>query len=496
MNKVCRIIFGWLMAGLAVASSAQGGQSLVSNAGFEVENAGAGFADEWWFGPSGAATYHNPEPNKAHSGNAFISITPGPEGWSVCWSTVDMPVAGDTNYTIAAFIADANGGQSGQYPSGAAQFKLEWYANRGDPYDSRLDTDYFYPAVPKDGNYYPFSGQARNDSDANFVKIVFAVFRVDGQTPVFNIDDVNFNRTVPLAKPDFNGDRTVNFVDFAQLARGYGRALPVYDMDGDGSFGVSDFALFATSWARTIPDLPGYHFVWSDEFDGIEIDYSKWTHEVGDSWYNNEIQSYTARPDNSVVENGNLVIIAREEQYGPNYYTSARLRSLSKADFKYGRLVARIKLPRGQGVWPAFWMLPTYQVYGGWPDSGEIDIMEAINQMDRIYGTMHFSDAQHQRVSSGGSYHNIDIVSFADDFHVYAVEWEPGEIRWFVDGVMFFSETEWSSGSNPYPAPFDEDFHFLLNVAIGGDWAGLPDETTVFPQQMLVDWVRVYQKIP
>ena len=218
-------------------------------------------------------------------------------------------------------------------------------------------------------------------------------------------------------------------------------------------------------------------------------------HEVGDSWYNNEIQSYTARPYNSVVENGYLVIIARDEQYGPNFYTSARLRSHSKADFRYGRMAARIKLPTGQGIWPAFWMLPTYEIYGGWPDRGEIDIMEAINQTDRIHGTLHFSNAQHERAASYGSYY-AGGLNFADDFHVYAVEWEPNEIRWFVDDVMYFSETEWSSGSNPYPAPFNEHFHFLLNVAIGGIWAGPPDESTVFPQKMFVDWVRVYQKNP
>jgi hypothetical protein len=494
-NKGLCVIFGCLMAGLMAAPLAWGGQTFLSNAGFEVNTWGAGFADEWGFAPNGTVSYHNPEPNKAHSGQAFITMTAGPEGYSVCWSSVDIPVTGDTNYTIAAFVADANGGQSGQNPTGAAQLKLEWYANRGDAYDLRLDTDYVYLTVPKDGNYYFFSGQVRNDSDANYVRVVLVASQVAGQNPVFKFDDITFARTDPLARPDFNGDRTVNFTDFAMLAEGYKKNIPQYDMDGDGSFGISDLAMFTHEWTRTIPELPSYQFVWSDEFDGSEIDYSKWTHEVGDSWYNNEIQSYTARPDNSVVENGNLVIIAREEQYGPNYYTSARLRSLGKADFKYGRLAARIKLPKGKGIWPAFWMLPTYQLYGGWPDSGEIDIMEAINQMDRIYGTMHFSDAQHQRVSSGGSYY-ANGLCFANDFHVYAIEWDPNEIRWYVDDIKYFSETRWTSGTNPYPAPFDEQFHFILNVAIGGDWAGPPDETTVFPQRMLVDWVRVYQKNP
>jgi hypothetical protein len=308
LNKCCCVIFGCLMVVLMAASLAEGGQTFLSNAGFELNTWGAGFADEWGVAPAGTVDYHNTEPNKAHSGSAFIIMTPGPDGWAVCWSAVDIPVARDTNYSIAAFIADANGGQSGQYPSGAAQFKLEWYANRGDPFESRLDTDYFYLALPKDGNYYPFSGQARNNSDANYVRIVLVVAQVGGQTPVFKFDDVTFERTSPLASPEFNGDRTVNFVDFAQFAKGYKKNLAVYDMDGDGSFGISDLALFTREWTRTIPDIPGYQFVWSDEFDGVEIDYSKWTHEVGDSWYNNEIQSYTARPDNSVVENGNLVI--------------------------------------------------------------------------------------------------------------------------------------------------------------------------------------------
>jgi hypothetical protein len=493
-NKSRCVIFGCLMAGLMATSLAEGGQTFVSNAGFEVNTWGTGFANEWWFYPSGTAVYHNPEPNKSHSGQAFISMTAGPDGWANSGPTAFIPVARDTNYTIASFVADANGGQSGQNPASAAVLAVQWYANRGDTYESRLDDDSVALTVPKDGNYYYFSGQVRNDSDANYALVVLAALRVAGQSPVFNFDDVTFARASPLAKPDFNGDRTVNFIDFAQLAQGYGQGIAAYDMDGDGSFGISDFAVFATDWTRTVPELAGYQFVWSDEFDGIEIDYSNWTHYVGDG-YNNELQSYTDRPYNSVVEDGCLVIIAREEQYGPHNYTSAMLRSPTKADFRYGRMAARIKLPVGQGIWPAFWMLPTYEVYGGWPDGGEIDIMEAINQTDRIYGTMHFTDAQHQHTASGGSYYAGGLC-FADDFHVYAVEWEPNEIRWFVDDVMYFSETEWSSGSFPYPAPFDEHFHFLLNVAIGGSWAGPPDETTVFPQQMLVDWVRVYQKTP
>lgn len=494
-NKGRCVIFGWLMAGLMATSLAEGGQTFVSNAGFEVntweENV---FPTEWWTWPPGTAVYHIPEPNKAHSGSAYITMTAGPDGWANVGPTSKILVAHDTNYTIAAFVADANGGQSGQNPYGTAALRVDWYANPGDPYELRLDSDSVNLTVSKDGNYYYYSGQVRNHYDANYAQVILAANRVASQSPVFKFDDIIFARASPFAKPDFNGDRTVNFIDFAGIAQGFGQGIAAYDMDGDGSFGISDLALFVTDWTRTVPELAGYQFVWSDEFDGIEIDYTNWTHYVAEG-YNDELEFYTDRPVNSVVEDGRLVIIAREEQYASHSHTSAMLRSLTKADFRYGRMAARIKLPVGQGIWPAFWMLPTYEVYGGWPHGGEIDIMEAINQIDRIYGTLHFTDTQHQHTASGGSY-SPGGLCFADDYHVYAVEWEPSEIRWFVDDVMYFSETEWSSGTHPYPAPFDDQFHFILNVAVGGSWAGPPDETTVFPQRMLVDWVRVYQKTP
>ncbi len=495
MKKVCRIIFGWLIAGLMAASLAHGGQTFVSNAGFEVNSWGTGFADEWWFYPEGTAVYHNPEPNKAHSGQAFISLTAGPDGWANSGPTAFIPVARDTNYIIASFVADTNGGQSGDNPTGAAALRVDWYVNRGDTYEMRLGSDSVALTVPKDGNYYYYSGQVRNDSDANYAQIILAANRVAGQSPVFNFDDVTFALANPPARPDFNGDKTVNFVDFAQLAKGYGKSIAEYDMDGDGSFGIYDFGLFANEWTRTIPELPGYEFVWSDEFDGTEIDYTTWTHEISSSARNNELEAYTDRSDNSVVEDGCLVIIAREEQYADNNYTSALLYSQTKADFLYGRMAARIKLPVGQGIWPAFWMMPTTSVYGGWPHSGEIDILETINAADLVHGTIHFTNTVGQHASSGGTYY-ADGLCFADDYHVYAIEWEPNEIRWYLDDVMYFSETNWTSDTNPYPAPFNQPFYFILNIAVGGSWPGPPDETTVLPQLMLVDWVRVYQKNP
>jgi len=483
------------MAGLMAASLVEGGQTFISNAGFEVNSWGTGFPNEWWSWPPGTAVYHNPDPNKAHSGNAYITISSDSNGWPNVGLDSLIRVSHDTNYIIGGYIADANGGQSGQNPAGNAVLEIVWYANASDSYDMRLGSDSITPAVPKDGNYYYYSGTFRNRYDANYVQIVLAAYRISGQTPTFRFDDIVFAEANPPAKPDYNGDRIVNFIDFAYLAKGYGKSNGTYDMDGDGTFGLSDLAIFTHEWIRIIPDIPGYQFVWSDEFDGTEIDLTNWTYDVGDSWYNGELESYTDRPDNSVVENGCLVIIAKQESYHSNNYTSARLRSQTKADFLYGRIEARIKLAVGQGIWPGFWMLPTASVYGGGSSSGEIDILETINAGDRVYGTIHFTDANNQHASSGGSYY-ANGLCFANDFHVYAIEWDPNEIRWYVDDVKYFSQTNWSSDTNPYPAPFDQQFYFILNVAIGGSWPGPPDQTTVFPQRMLVDWVRVYQKTP
>ncbi len=243
--------------------------------------------------------------------------------------------------------------------------------------------------------------------------------------------------------------------------------------------------------------------VWSDEFDGTALNTSNWEYMFGDGcqfgpnlcgWGNQELQWYTSRPENVAVEDGLLKITARQDFWQGREFTSARIRTLNKADFRYGRLEARIKLPRGQGVWPAFWMLPTNSPYGDWPRSGEIDIMEAINNDNVVHGTIHFGDPKDD---SGGSL--TPAVNISETFNIYAVEWEPDEIRWYFNNQLYHVATsaEWYSSSTGNPqAPFNQDFHFLLNIAVGGRWPGDPDQTTVFPQQMQVDWVRVYNLCP
>ncbi len=245
-------------------------------------------------------------------------------------------------------------------------------------------------------------------------------------------------------------------------------------------------------------EIEGWTLVWRDEFDGDTIDLTRWGHEVNaDGGGNNELQYYTDRPTNSRVEDGTLILEAHQETYtadgATRFYTSARLRTLGLGDWTYGRFEARLKTPVGQGLWPAFWMLPTDWAYGGWAASGEIDVMELLgHQPETVHGSLHYGGPWPDNTYA--SDHWTLAESFAEDFHTFAVEWEPGEIRWYVDGTHTQTRTSWYSTAGAYPAPFDQRFHILLNVAVGGDWPGSPDETTVFPQQMVVDYVRVYDK--
>ena len=281
----------------------------------------------------------------------------------------------------------------------------------------------------------------------------------------------------------------------------------------------------------------GWALIWEDNFDGDTIDPAKWDHEVN-CWGggNNEQQCYTDRAVNSYVEDGVLTIVAQRENFtGPNDpegagtgtatlpYTSARLRTKNLAEWTFGRFEIRAKLPAGQGTWPAIWMLPTNSPYGGWAGGGEIDIMEAVNlkaESDeagvpegtpeaRVHGTLHYGRAYPGNVNSGASYKLPDGLNPADDFHEYALEWEAGEIRWYVDGVHYATHRQdgWYSQymvdgvltNAPIGAPFDEhsEFHLLLNLAVGGSWAANTNEggvdETAFPQTMQVDYVRVYE---
>ncbi|QHT65808.1 glycoside hydrolase family 16 protein [Rhodocytophaga rosea] len=233
--------------------------------------------------------------------------------------------------------------------------------------------------------------------------------------------------------------------------------------------------------------------IWSDEFDGSIINLTKWQHEINDNGGgNNELQYYTAEPANSFVKDGNLVIEAIKETYKTRSYTSARLNTKNKADFKYGKIEVRAKLPKGQGVWPAIWMLPTDEEFGGWPKSGEIDIMELVgHKANTVHGTVHYGQAWPNNQYKG-TFTVLPAGDFSNDFHVFSIVWERNLIRWYLDETQFFSIKP--ADLSPHHYPFNARFHLLLNVAVGGNWPGNPDATTVFPQRMLVDYVRVYQR--
>lgn len=235
----------------------------------------------------------------------------------------------------------------------------------------------------------------------------------------------------------------------------------------------------------------GWTLAWSDEFDGSALDRGKWLTETGGhGWGNNEMQYYTARPQNLRVEGGHLVIEARKEKYEGKDYTSARIKTAGLKETRYGRYEARIKVPKGQGIWPAFWMLGADIKQVGWPQSGEIDIMEIIGKEPaNTYGTLHGPGYSGEHGFSRAN--ALDGAEYGDDFHVFAVEWEPNRIRWYRDGVHFHTATPQTVKG---AWVFEHPFFVLLNLAVGGYWPGYPDASTPFPRQMLVDYVRVYQR--
>lgn len=245
----------------------------------------------------------------------------------------------------------------------------------------------------------------------------------------------------------------------------------------------------------------GYHLVWEESFDKDTLNMDDWnieTHEPG--WVNNELQEYTESSENIYVKDGNLVIkpVEKTDADGKVSYTSGRINTQNKHNFKYGLFEARLKVPKGQGFLPAFWMMPTNEnLYGQWPRCGEIDIMEVLgNQTDTSYGTLHYGNPHSE---SQGKY-TLEAGSFAEEYHTFSAAWEPGKLSWYVDGNLIHTENDWYSategqGELTYPAPFDQPFYLILNLAVGGNWPGNPDESTnIKDAAFLVDYVKVYQK--
>jgi hypothetical protein len=235
---------------------------------------------------------------------------------------------------------------------------------------------------------------------------------------------------------------------------------------------------------------PGKTLVWSDEFDGTTINPTTWTFEAGGGgWGNAELETYTAKTSNAFQSKGNLIIEARKESSG--IYTSARMITKNKKVFTYGRIDVRAKIPTAKGMWPAIWMLGNNIDQVGWPACGEMDIMELVGtEPNRVHGTLHWGANTTLHASKEAGY-TLPTGTFDQQFHVYSMVWVKDQVQIYIDDILYNTITTSNTAGSAYP--FNSDFFFILNVAVGGTWPGPPDATTSFPQRMVVDYVRVFQ---
>lgn len=247
-----------------------------------------------------------------------------------------------------------------------------------------------------------------------------------------------------------------------------------------------------TTGYTTPTSYEGYALVWQDEFDGEELSSANWTFETGtgsNGWGNNEWQYY--RQENTQVRDGYVIIEARKENFGGQNYTSSRIITKDKKEFQYGRVDIRAVLPEGQGIWPALWMLGENISEVSWPACGELDIMEMIGGSGRentVHGTIHWQ--AENGYANYGDHISLSSGIFSDEFHVFSIEWDDQSIKWYMDDILF-NEADITPD---HLSEFHNEFFFIMNVAVGGNWPGYPDETTTFPQRMIVDYIRVFQK--
>lgn len=264
------------------------------------------------------------------------------------------------------------------------------------------------------------------------------------------------------------------------------------DDPGTGGGNNQEMIAIPTGGATSSETREGFTLRWQDEFDGDILNTANWTHETGrgqNGWGNFELQSYQS--SNTTMQDGHLIITAKQEAGSSGAeYTSSRIISQDKFEFRYGRVDIRAALPEGKGMWPALWMLGSNFDQVGWPACGEIDIMEKVGGAgleNEIHGTVHW-DADGNNANYGGS---VDLsTNVTNQFHVYSIEWDSQEIRWYVDDVQFHN----IDTTPPSLDEFRRTFFFIMNVAVGGTWPGDPDASTTFPQHMIVDYIRVFEQ--
>jgi beta-glucanase (GH16 family) len=259
------------------------------------------------------------------------------------------------------------------------------------------------------------------------------------------------------------------------------------------AIGAIALGLFPGATFKTCAD---WKLVWSDEFDGVSINTNHWKFETGNhnGWGNHELEYYTGDSQNAFVSNGVLHIVARKESTNGFSYTSTRMKTQGFFSKQYGRFEFRAKLPQGQGYWPALWLMPEHSRYDGWPACGEIDVMENRGKYPAVVqGTIHYANTNGAHLQSTELY-TFPQGNLATDFHIYTLDWTTNSIQWAVDGKVYETQTNWSTAKAPYPAPFDQPFYIIMNMAVGGIYGGDPDASTVFPGEMQVDYVRVYDE--
>lgn len=266
--------------------------------------------------------------------------------------------------------------------------------------------------------------------------------------------------------------------------------------EGLGTIRNEDTYVFVPEDGYITPEsYTGYNLVWNDEFDGTSINSDDWTHEIGTGdggWGNNELQYYTNSTSNSYLSNGSLIIEAKEQSFQGSPYTSARLITKDKQIFQYGRVDIRAILPEGQGIWPALWMLGNNISDIGWPACGEVDIMELVgHEPSTVHGTAHWGPQGQSFSTFAGAGYSISGEKFSEAYHVFSVKWEANSIKWLVDDEEYFSI---DNGDVDVNYPFNDEFFFIFNIAVGGNWPGSPDATTQFPQKMFVDYIRIFQE--
>lgn len=291
-----------------------------------------------------------------------------------------------------------------------------------------------------------------------------------------------------LGDEDVEQDETFSVIIENAEGAQIGTAIATITLLNDDQ-GTVDIVIPQTGYT-TPESYPGMNLIWRDEFNAPALNASFWAYELGTGnggWGNQEAQYY--RPDNTSIYQGNLVIEARKENFGGSSYTSSRLITRDGFSFKYGRVDIRAALPSGQGIWPALWMLGSNITTTGWPSCGEIDIMEIVgHEPNTLHGTAHWSGAGGGHIYLGGET-TVANGTLQNEFHVYSIIWDDQQIRWLLDNQQYYSLDITLADRTE----FHENFFFIFNVAVGGIWPGYPDATTVFPQRMIVDYIRVFQ---